>query len=45
VFFKSRFGAGARPYAEYRFERLPLTAVDRRLRGAVKRVVGFVDPT
>jgi hypothetical protein len=45
AFFKSRFGAEARPYAEYRFERLPLTAVDRRLRGAVKRVVGFVDPT
>lgn len=45
AFFKSRFGAEARAYAEYRFERLPFTEVDRRLRGAVKRAVGFVDPT
>jgi hypothetical protein len=28
-------------YAGYRFERVPLTAVDRFLRGQVKRVIGF----
>jgi hypothetical protein len=41
--FKSRFGAEAVPYEEYRVERLPLTAADRRLRGAAKRVIGFRD--
>ena len=41
--FKTRFGAEEHAYAEYRFERLPLTAADRRLRAAVKRVIGFTD--
>jgi lipid II:glycine glycyltransferase (peptidoglycan interpeptide bridge formation enzyme) len=44
AFFKSRFGAAAYPSAEYRLERLPLTAADRRFRGAVKRLVGFSEP-
>ena len=44
AFFKTRFGAEAHPYAEYRFESLPLTSVDRMLRNAVKRVIGFTDP-
>jgi hypothetical protein len=44
AFFKTRFGAEAYPYAEYRLERLPFTAVDQRLRGMVKRVVGFTGP-
>ncbi|MFD8781816.1 GNAT family N-acetyltransferase [Kitasatospora sp. NPDC059599] len=41
--FKQSFGA--RPVASpaYYRERLPLTAADRRLRGAVKRVIGFRD--
>lgn len=42
-FFKTRFGADAHPYAEYRFERLPFTPVDQWLRAAVKRVIGFTD--
>ena len=41
--FKTRFGAVAHPYAEYRLERCPVTAIDRRMRGAVKRVVRFRD--
>ena len=44
AFFKTRFGAEPRSYAEYRFERLPLTSIDRRLRDAVKRTIGMVDP-
>jgi hypothetical protein len=41
--FKTRFGA--RPYrsAEYHLEKVPVTAVDRALRSAVKRVIGFTD--
>jgi hypothetical protein len=42
--FKTRFGADEHPYAEYRFERLPLSSADRRLRGSVKRLIGFRDP-
>jgi len=42
--FKTAFAAQGHAYAEYRFERLPLTAADRRLREAVKRVIGFTDP-
>lgn len=42
-FFKSRFGAEARAYQEYRLERLPLTAADRAMRSAVKRAIGFRD--
>jgi hypothetical protein len=44
AFFKTRFGADAHPYSEYRLERLPLTPVDRGLRGIAKRLVGFSDP-
>lgn len=41
--FKTRFGARPHPYAEYRLERVPFTAIDGRLRGAVKRVIRFRD--
>ena len=41
--FKSRFGAEAHAYAEYRLERFPLTRLDRAARTAVKRVIGFRD--
>jgi hypothetical protein len=44
AFFKTRFGAEAYPYAEYRLERLPFTAVDDAARRAVKRVVRFEEP-
>jgi hypothetical protein len=43
AFFKTRFGAEAYPYAEYRLERLPLTAGDRLVRTAVKRAIRFTD--
>lgn len=36
--FKSHFGANAYSYHEYRFERLPVTALERRLRGWVRRI-------
>jgi hypothetical protein len=39
--FKTRFGASPHPYAEYHLERLPITALDQRARGVVKRIVGF----
>jgi len=41
--FKSRFGAEALPYAEYRLERIPLTSIEQSLRGLVKRAIGFRD--
>lgn len=41
--FKTRFGAAACRYAQYHFERLPITAVDRHARGIVKRIIGFRD--
>jgi hypothetical protein len=41
--FKSGFGARAQPYAEYRLERFPLTPIDDRLRGLVKRAIRFRD--
>lgn len=41
--FKERFGAHAYPYEEFYVERLPLNQLDRGLRGAVKRVIGFRD--
>jgi hypothetical protein len=41
--FKTRFGARAYPYAEYRLERLPITSVDAQLRRLVKRLIGFKD--
>jgi hypothetical protein len=39
--FKEQFGATPRHYAEYRYERLPLTRLDTAVRSTVKRVVGF----
>lgn len=41
--FKSSLGAIATPYAEYRFERLPLLSADERLRAGVKKAIGFRD--
>jgi predicted HD phosphohydrolase len=41
--FKTRFGAQPHTFAEYHVEALPLTAADRALRTAVKRVIGFND--
>ncbi len=41
--FKSRFGARAYSYAEYRLERLPITRIDKQLRNLVKRLIGFKD--
>lgn len=41
--FKSRFGAEAVPYAEYRFERLPISRMDAYVRGTVKKMIGFKD--
>jgi hypothetical protein len=41
--FKTRFGARPWRSFQYHLERLPLTVADRRLRGAVKRVIGFRD--
>jgi len=41
--FKTRFGAEEYAYDEVRFERLPLTAADRRLRRAVKGAIRFRD--
>ena len=41
--FKERFGARPYDYAEYRLERLPLTAAEEGLKRAVKRVIRFKD--
>jgi Acetyltransferase (GNAT) domain len=41
--FKSQFGAEPVKYAEYRRERLPITRIDRAVRSAVKRAIGFRD--
>ncbi len=41
--FKEKFGARPIPYAEYRIERVPITAVDGAVRSTVKRVIGFQD--
>ena len=41
--FKSRFGAVAVPYAEYRYERIPLARFDGFARATVKRILGFRD--
>ena len=41
--FKEGLGAAAVPYAEYTLERLPRTAVERRVRGLVKKAVRFRD--
>jgi lipid II:glycine glycyltransferase (peptidoglycan interpeptide bridge formation enzyme) len=41
--YKEKFGARPVAYAEYRIERLPLSALDAIFRGVVKRAVGFRD--
>ena len=41
--FKEKFGARPFPYAEYYLERLPLTAVETRIKTAVKRMISFKD--
>ena len=41
--YKEHFLARPVPYAEYRFERLPLTRADIAARSLVKRVIGFKD--
>lgn len=41
--FKSRFGAISVPYAEYRYERVPLARLDAFARNTVKRIIGFRD--
>lgn len=41
--FKEKLGARPVDYAEYRFERLPLTRADAAARRLVKRAVGFRD--
>ena len=40
---KEQFGARPVEYDEYRFERLPFTAVDNAACGLVKRAIGFKD--
>jgi hypothetical protein len=40
---KRGFGATEATYFGYRFERLPVTAVDRFVRRQAKRVIGFRD--
>ena len=41
--FKEKFGARPYTYAEYYLERLPVTAVDQKLRQLVKTMIGFKD--
>jgi hypothetical protein len=41
--FKEKLGARPVAYAEYRFERVPLTAADTAARGLVKRTLRFRD--
>ena len=41
--FKGEFGAVAVPYAEIQLERLPVFSADRRMRSAVKQLIGFSD--
>lgn len=41
AFFKTRFGAASHPYSEFHVEALPLTRIDRALRGTAKRLLGF----
>ncbi|WP_435141542.1 GNAT family N-acetyltransferase [Pseudopelagicola sp. nBUS_19] len=41
--FKTRFGAVAVPYAEYRFERVPILSAEQKLRAVVKKLIGFQD--
>jgi hypothetical protein len=41
--FKERFGAVPHQYAEYYFEKLPLSKMDTSARSLVKRMIGFRD--
>jgi lipid II:glycine glycyltransferase (peptidoglycan interpeptide bridge formation enzyme) len=41
--FKQHFGATAKDYAEYRFERLPISRIDNNARKFIKRLIGFRD--
>lgn len=41
--FKARFGAIGYPYAEFVFERVPVTVIDHQLRSMVKKLIGFKD--
>jgi Acetyltransferase (GNAT) domain len=41
--FKAKFGARPYPHADFHLERLPITAMDQRARGVVKRIIGFRD--
>jgi hypothetical protein len=41
--FKTRFGAVPMAYAEYVFEKFPITAIDSKLRAVVKRMIHFKD--
>jgi hypothetical protein len=43
AFYKEKFGARPFLYAEYRIERLPLSAADAALRDLVKHAIGFRD--
>ncbi|MGZ4648506.1 MAG: GNAT family N-acetyltransferase [Blastococcus sp.] len=43
--YKTRFGAEPQSYLSLVVERLPLTETDRLLRTAVKRVIGFREPS
>ena len=42
--FKERLGAVPVDYADVRLERYPITPVDRTVRTAVKKTIGFRDP-
>ncbi len=41
--YKEKLGGHPVPYADYSIERLPVTRMDRALRGVVKRAIGFRD--
>jgi hypothetical protein len=41
--FKERFGAKPYDYADYRFERMPISTVEQGLKRAVKRAIRFRD--
>lgn len=41
--YKEKFGALPVDYAEYQFERLPISKVDRAARETVKKLIGFRD--
>lgn len=43
--FKEQFGARGHDYADYRYERVPLSRLDAALRAGVKRVIGYRDPS